>query len=260
MSAAELRKLADLGLTGAQIAAVAEILDAREETCSKPSRSERNRRYYEKRLKTTENVLNASESSESVLIKTPPSPPPPSPLHPPSPAPTPGSISAGAHTREGSGPLSRTSPAPDKNHLPAIPEAAAAPLRSLFSRRESTGWTAKEIAAFRKLRLPESQLLADLEIFAKARQSGWAYYRRDTLTLLNNWHAETERAADYLATLTKPTSHGHHSRTNRTHVTRNVEPLPANRPSLNATAVGYGQDRLEDLRGPSIDENGNECW
>jgi len=159
--------------------------------------------------------------------------------------------------REGSGPNGRP---PHNKPIPAIPDAIAIPLRSLFSRRESTPWTAKEIAAYRKLAIPAATAEADLAIFAKARASGWEYYRRDTLTLLNNWHAETERAADYLLTLTKPTSHGNDSRPNRPTVTRNVEPLPANRPSLNATAVGYGQNRLEDIRGPSIDEDGNECW
>jgi hypothetical protein len=69
MSATELRKLASLGLTGEQIAGVAEILDAREVPCAKPSRAERNRRYYEKRLSASE---RQTETSESVLIKTPP--------------------------------------------------------------------------------------------------------------------------------------------------------------------------------------------
>lgn len=76
----------------------------------------------------------------------------------------------------------------------------AEPLRSLFGRRESTGWTDKEVAAFRKLKIPTAQILADLALFAKARSAGWSYYRRDTITLLNNWQGEVERCEDFLKT------------------------------------------------------------
>jgi hypothetical protein len=69
MSAAELRHLASLGLSADQIAGVAELLTMREAANAKTARAERNRRYYEKRLKPSENVLTASENVLNVLIK-----------------------------------------------------------------------------------------------------------------------------------------------------------------------------------------------
>ena len=83
---------------------------------SKVTRSERNRRYYE-RLKSSETVLTASETSDSVDIQTAPSPPPLlSPTPPILPAPTPElmQVSASAPTREATGHFF-----PDSKPLPA---------------------------------------------------------------------------------------------------------------------------------------------
>ena len=72
---------------------------------------------------------------------------------------------------------------------------------SLIGRRKTTAWNEKELAAFRKLKLSEDDLIADLQLFAKARNAGWEYHRKDTVTLLNNWQTEVERAEDFLGSI-----------------------------------------------------------
>ncbi|MES2706380.1 MAG: hypothetical protein V4726_07230 [Verrucomicrobiota bacterium] len=140
-----------------------------------------------------------------------------------------------------------------------FPPPAAAALQRHFRRRPATPWGKKEIAAARRLRLPEDQLLADLALFAKAKAAGWEYYRKDTLTLLNNWQAEVERSEDFLKTVNTP-KNGTDSRTNRPPVSRNAAPLDPNRPSLNATAVNGSAADLAKYGRPDPDENGKSYW
>ena len=67
-----------------------------------------------------------------------------------------------------------------------------------IGRRKTTAWSDKEMIAYRKLKLTEQELIQHLALFAKARTAGWPYHRKDTVTLLNNWQSEVERAEDFI--------------------------------------------------------------
>ncbi len=54
-------------------------------------------------------------------------------------------------------------------------------------------WTMKEIKAYKKLTISDE----DITQIELARAAGWVYYRKDLITLLNNWHEEVARATDY---------------------------------------------------------------
>ena len=61
-----------------------------------------------------------------------------------------------------------------------------------FSRREDTGWSAKELKALKsvvKFHTPES----DLQLLDARYESKNKYRRKDILTLLNNWNTEIDR-------------------------------------------------------------------
>lgn len=147
-------------------------------------RAERNRRHYE-RLKTTESVLKASETSEidtpSPSLSFPPSPPLPL-------SPTP--------------PFSR-SPAPTHPHPPTPvrerpqawnPSPEQLIVSRWFHRRPATAWTAKEIKAWKAI---PPELAADgVEVLNAAYSlpnSDGHRVRKDLGTLLNNWQGEMDR-------------------------------------------------------------------
>lgn len=63
-----------------------------------------------------------------------------------------------------------------------------------FSRRPTTVWSAKELKAWKLLRIEEE----DLEILNWFyTESGYPYLRRDLLTLLQHWRGEVDRARTY---------------------------------------------------------------
>lgn len=68
-------------------------------------------------------------------------------------------------------------------------------INKLYARRETTRWSDKENQALRKAQIDPQ----DLAIVEKARAMGFPYYRRDILTLLNNWNAECDRSRIYIA-------------------------------------------------------------
>lgn len=118
-----------------------------------------------------------------------------------------------------------------------LPDSVASALKALYHRKDSTPWHKKEIAAARQISArTEEQLLAEIAQFTKARNAGWQFYRRDLLTLLNNWNGEVERSQDFLQ---PPHANGHHNRTYRQTpvVTRNTVPIAADADDLNATAA-----------------------
>lgn len=65
----------------------------------------------------------------------------------------------------------------------------------LYKRRETTKWSDKEQTALKKAQID----LQDLAVVEEARRLGYEYYRRDILTLLNNWNAEVDRSRFYIA-------------------------------------------------------------
>lgn len=197
MSAAEIRRLVDLGLSAEQLAAVAEMIAGRDNATE-----ERRRRDRERKRPGNSTEIPRKVGGNSTEIPEPPSPPSSlSPKPPIPPAPTP------EHTprvHEGSPEVPEIPEFPEtKTAKPPkfpIPPDIATGLQGLFRRKASTPWSEKEIAAARKLliHIPESQLLADLKLFADVRAAGWTFYRRDMITLLNNWQAEVERSEDYM--------------------------------------------------------------
>ncbi|MES2706095.1 MAG: hypothetical protein V4726_05765 [Verrucomicrobiota bacterium] len=250
-------------LTHAELAQIiAQAVTAAIGTGKRPMTAAEKQQAYRDRRKNvtgvTGKVTPDGESVTGVTKKvTPPSPPPLSPT-PPIPTPTPGE-----HTRVCEAPEFPDSEPPDgkeskPSRFPLSPPVAAA-LQKHFNRRATTAWSPKETAAARRLRATEAQLLADLELFGKARAAGWEFYRRDTLTLLNNWQAEVERSEDFLKTVNTP-KNGTDSRTNRPPVSRNAAPLDPNRPSLNATAVNGSAADLAKYGRPDPDENGKSYW
>jgi hypothetical protein len=72
-----------------------------------------------------------------------------------------------------------------------------------IGRKKTTAWTDKELTAYRKLKLTEEDAVRDIALFAKAREAGWGYHRKDTITLLNNWQTEIERADDFLGSFAR---------------------------------------------------------
>ena len=74
-------------------------------------------------------------------------------------------------------------------------------IRELFRRRSDTAWSEKEIAAAKKLKLSDEQAIADLKLMKEAKDEGWAYYRREVLTLFGNWQGQVDKSRDYLDSL-----------------------------------------------------------
>lgn len=95
-----------------------------------------------------------------------------------------------------------------------LPESVAKGIKEMYHRKEDTEWSDKEKAAARKLsRNGEESLLADLAQFQKAREAGWRFYRKDVLTLLNNWQGEIERAGDFIRNPEAPANTHQHTET-----------------------------------------------
>jgi hypothetical protein len=72
-------------------------------------------------------------------------------------------------------------------------------LGNLFNRRASTKWSEKEKRAFQKLIPLDENDIAMVERYyvAERKKGPQGIYRRDLLTLLNNWPGEVDRARAY---------------------------------------------------------------
>lgn len=66
-------------------------------------------------------------------------------------------------------------------------------LGSLFKRRPSTKWSDRELAAFRKLEIDES----DLKLVERFHADPSAFHRTGLQALLNNWLEEVDRARNH---------------------------------------------------------------
>jgi len=77
-------------------------------------------------------------------------------------------------------------------------------LNSVFSRKETTRWSEKEIAALKKLSITDH----DLQLIVKLYNSNYEYKRRDLLTLLNNWQGEIDRANNHFKKTATTTGQG----------------------------------------------------
>jgi len=77
-------------------------------------------------------------------------------------------------------------------------------LNSVFSRKETTRWSEKEIAALKKLTITDH----DLQLIIKLYNSNYEYKRRDLLTLLNNWQGEIDRANNHFKKTATTTGQG----------------------------------------------------
>lgn len=69
-------------------------------------------------------------------------------------------------------------------------------MASMFGRRESTGWSDKEIQAFKKLGAVDLEELAIVEVYHAAEKAKGenGRHRRDLFTFLNNYRGEVDRA------------------------------------------------------------------
>lgn len=85
-------------------------------------------------------------------------------------------------------------PSKSIKRLPTSPEALR--IASLFSRKPTTGWSAKEIVAFNNLKPIDNDDLELVEDFYKSeRASGRGQFcRHDLCTFLNNFLGEVDRA------------------------------------------------------------------
>lgn len=66
-------------------------------------------------------------------------------------------------------------------------------INTLFHRRQSTTWTAKETATLRQI-AKRNGVLDEMTDIEKLYNSGYEYRRRDIGTFLNNWAVELDRA------------------------------------------------------------------
>lgn len=81
-----------------------------------------------------------------------------------------------------------------KDNLPTSDRAKL--LADLFSRRHTTPWSDKEIAAYKKL---ASQTDEDFELVAELYRSDYEFLRHDLLTFLNNFTGEVDKARKWKA-------------------------------------------------------------
>lgn len=238
---------------------------------AKAGRVERNRRAYLKRLTATETTesdlkatecdLKATETTESVTNPPSPSPPPLSPLHPPLPAPTPTPTpTARVRIREGRGSKAGNieaeiaaadgEPLPLELMLPAFRDAWddwCLHRAELYRANSAKRWTAR---AARNTLMECARHGAELSAMAI------------TAAISNGWQG---LVWDRLQHSPNHSPNGQHRTTNRPAPTRNAEPLLAGQPSLNTSgncASGHaGQvPGVSAPPGPSLDENGEECW
>lgn len=84
-----------------------------------------------------------------------------------------------------------------KSNVPQSEEAKR--IARLMGRRETTGWSDKEIKAYKKLLPIDPEDLAAVERYYNAeRHSPTSYCRKDLCTLLNNWRGEVDRARAWI--------------------------------------------------------------
>lgn len=84
-------------------------------------------------------------------------------------------------------------PIPQRGNGNGEPDPIKLRLCSLFRRRPTTPWSAKEIKAFRKIPFEEEELKL-VESYYTAHIPKDDFRRRDLGTLLNNWQGEVDRA------------------------------------------------------------------
>lgn len=70
-------------------------------------------------------------------------------------------------------------------------------INSIFRRRDTTQWDDKEIRAYRKLRIEESDLEAVESYYRADHKEGEGWKRMTVQTLLNNWNGEVDKATKY---------------------------------------------------------------
>lgn len=161
MTPDDIKKLAELGLTGEQIAAVAEIVAGCRKNNAAAMRAERNRRYYE---------------NKKVVPATAPPP---------------------AKKAAPSGDLFNEPPVKKPKPVKTPTSQEAIRLANLFRRKLTTPWTDKEIKAFKGL-YPIAE--SDLSVIEEYYNANWPpvrdgnVLRHDLATLLNNWPGEVDRA------------------------------------------------------------------
>lgn len=92
----------------------------------------------------------------------------------------------------------------NNNHIPTSPEAIR--ISTLYRRRKTTPWSAKEIRAFKSL-LPI--VAEDLDLVCRYEESEMAKgdkgkHRRDLATFLNNYQGEVDRAREWESNKSSP--------------------------------------------------------
>lgn len=88
-------------------------------------------------------------------------------------------------------PFSEDAPIEEKPK-PAMLEIKAR-VNTLFHRRETTSWTAKETAQLKEI-AQRPGVLDEMAEIEQLYNSGYEYRRRDILTFLNNWTIELDRS------------------------------------------------------------------
>lgn len=78
-------------------------------------------------------------------------------------------------------------------NAPSTPEALA--LASLFNRKPTTEWSAKEVVAFKTAKPTQDELSSISRYYERERAKGKdGHHRRDMSTFLNNYRGEVDRA------------------------------------------------------------------
>jgi len=66
-------------------------------------------------------------------------------------------------------------------------------ISKLYKRKDSTQWSEKEVKKLKEVsRRPDSR--KEFYVIEALYESGYQYFRRDIITLLNNWPGEVDRA------------------------------------------------------------------
>lgn len=232
-----IQQLTAIKMPGSALREVLRIVSAIPTAPVRSPRSERNQRYYAKRLNSDASKTPYSDACKTLdasEIKTPPSPPLSPSLDSPPIAPTPEHThGAPAYMRE-EPPHKRISWTPQGGWTGITDAdreswAASAPACDLARQLASAGEWLKENPS-------------------KARKSN--FYR-----FFGNWLRKAQdRGGD---TTSNPRQNGNNLRTHRpaTVVTRNTAELPDGRPSLDATAATANADELQDWAGLDFAED-----
>lgn len=81
---------------------------------------------------------------------------------------------------------------------------------AIYSRRPTTAWSEKEIRAYKQIakgsnpHLEQEVELIERYYLSERKKGEKGIYRRDLLTLLNNWNGELDRAREWSARTQKP--------------------------------------------------------